>query len=95
MIFKLKAWSRKGVLSECLAAVLGLLLTVALCLASPTFAGAEESEDKSSEAKEAMGEKKGQDRESMAMDSTATQWSFQFAYQVMPDYHDDILDQSV
>jgi len=34
----------------------------------------------------------GQDRESMALDSTATQWSFQFAYQVMPDYHDDILD---
>ena len=34
----------------------------------------------------------GQDRESMALDSTATQWSFQFAYQAMPDYHDDILD---
>ena len=33
----------------------------------------------------------GQDRESMAMDATATQWSFQFAYQWMPDYHDDIL----
>jgi len=33
-----------------------------------------------------------QDRESMAMDSTATQWSFQFAYQSMPDYHDDLLD---
>lgn len=34
----------------------------------------------------------GQDRESMALDSTATQWSFQFAYQAMPDYHDDLLD---
>jgi hypothetical protein len=34
----------------------------------------------------------GQDRETMALDSTATQWSFQFAYQIMPDYHDDILD---
>lgn len=34
----------------------------------------------------------GQDRESMALDSTATQWSFQFAYQTMPDYHDDTLD---
>jgi hypothetical protein len=32
-----------------------------------------------------------QDRESMAMDATATQWSFQFAYQVMPDYHRDQL----
>jgi len=34
----------------------------------------------------------GQDRESMALDSTATQWSFQFGYQVMPDYFDDTLD---
>ena len=34
----------------------------------------------------------GQDRESMALDSTATQWSFQLAYQVMPDYFDDTLD---
>jgi hypothetical protein len=29
---------------------------------------------------------------SKALDSTATQWSFQFAYQVMPDYHQDTLD---
>ena len=34
----------------------------------------------------------GQDRESMALDSIATQWSFQFAYQGMPDYHNDVLD---
>ena len=34
----------------------------------------------------------GQDAETKALDSTATQWSFQFAYQWMPDYHDDILD---
>jgi hypothetical protein len=33
-----------------------------------------------------------QDDESKALDSTATQWSFQFAYQWMPDYYDDILD---
>ena len=33
----------------------------------------------------------GQSRESMAMDATATQWSFQFAYQAMPDYYKDIL----
>ena len=32
-----------------------------------------------------------QSRESMAMDATATQWSFQLAYQWMPQYHDDIL----
>ena len=34
----------------------------------------------------------GQDAETKALDSTATQWSFQFAYKWMPDYHDDILD---
>ena len=34
----------------------------------------------------------GQDAESKALDSTATQWSFQFAYQWLPDYHDDILE---
>jgi hypothetical protein len=33
-----------------------------------------------------------QDAETKAIDSTATQWSFQFAYQWMPDYHDDVLD---
>ncbi len=34
----------------------------------------------------------GQSREAMALDSTATQWSFQFAYQHMPTYHTDTLD---
>lgn len=33
-----------------------------------------------------------QDRASQAMDATATQWSFQLAYQSMPDYHDDVVD---
>ena len=32
-----------------------------------------------------------EDRATMALDSTATQWSFQFALQVMPGYHEDIL----
>jgi hypothetical protein len=32
--------------------------------------------------------------ESMAMDATATQWSFQGAYQWMPDYYDDIINGS-
>ena len=31
------------------------------------------------------------DAETKAMDSTATQWSYQLAYQKMPDYHDDIV----
>ena len=34
----------------------------------------------------------GQDSESRALDATATQWSFQFAYQSMPDYYDDIVN---
>lgn len=33
-----------------------------------------------------------QDAETRALDSTATQWSFQLAHQWMPDYHDDVLD---
>ena len=33
-----------------------------------------------------------QDDVSKALDSTATQWSFQFAYQTMPDYKDDNVD---
>lgn len=33
-----------------------------------------------------------QSRESMAMDATASQWSFQAAYQWMPDYYDDIVN---
>ena len=36
----------------------------------------------------------GQSRESQAMDATATQWSFQAAYQYMPDYYDDIVNGS-
>jgi len=37
-------------------------------------------------------EANAQSRESQAMDATATQWSFQFAYQMMPDYHDDLVN---
>jgi len=33
-----------------------------------------------------------QSRESQAMDATATQWSFQLAYQWMPDYHTDTVN---
>ena len=33
-----------------------------------------------------------QSRESMAMDATATQWSFQLAYQLMPDYYSDVIN---
>ena len=33
-----------------------------------------------------------QSRDSQAMDATATQWSFQAAYQSMPDYYDDLVN---
>ena len=36
-----------------------------------------------------------QDDVSKALDSTATQWSFQFAYQTMPDYKSDILSNGM
>ena len=36
----------------------------------------------------------GQSRESMAMDATATQWSYQLAYQLMPDYYNDDVNGS-
>ncbi len=39
----------------------------------------------------ACGDGEGQSAESKALDSTATQWSFQGAYQRMPDYHDDTM----
>jgi hypothetical protein len=37
-------------------------------------------------------EEEGQDSETKALDATATQWSFQFAYQAMPDYYDDLVN---
>ena len=37
----------------------------------------------------------GQDDVSKALDSTATQWSLQTAYQVMPDYHSDEISPGV
>jgi hypothetical protein len=66
-----------------------LLSFFLVVLLSAGTAFSQENEKASSGQAQGSG---GQDRESMAMDSTATQWSFQFAYQVMPDYHDDILD---
>jgi hypothetical protein len=36
-----------------------------------------------------------QDAETKALDSTASQWSFQFAYQWMPDYYRDTLDNGM
>lgn len=47
---------------------------------------AAQSEGEASEQGEAAS-----DAETKALDSTATQWSFQLAYQMMPDYYDDTL----
>lgn len=41
---------------------------------------------------EADAPKVTQDAETKALDATATQWSFQFAYQSMPDYYDDLVN---
>jgi hypothetical protein len=43
---------------------------------------------------QAQEEKPEQDRASMAVDATATQWSFQLAYQWMPDYHQDMINDT-
>ncbi len=59
-----------------------LVMTLATLVITPALGETEGEEEASG----------GQDRESKALDSTATQWSFQLAYQGIPDYHDDILD---
>jgi hypothetical protein len=38
------------------------------------------------------GDKPAQDDTSKALDATATQWSFQFAYQSMPNYYSDLIN---
>ena len=56
------------------------LLIISFCfLGIAAFAQDDESAD-------------AQSRESAAMDATATQWSFQSAYQSMPDYHNDLVN---
>ncbi len=55
-----------------------LFILLAIILAVPVFGQEEEAE--------------AQSRESQAMDATATQWSFQLAYQWMPDYYSDMVN---
>ena len=64
--------------------------TAALLLTLSLRADADDSQS-TPEADETASEDL-QDAQTKALDSTATQWSFQFAYQVMPDYHQDTLD---
>ncbi len=54
---------------------------------------AQEEDDKTIEVQEEENEG-GQSAASKAMDATATQWSFQLAYQTMPDYYDDLVNGS-
>ena len=53
------------------------LITMAVCISFTLYSQDDEA---------------AQSRESMAVDATATQWSFQFAYQMMPDYYDDMVN---
>ena len=62
-----------------------IVLLILTGFVSPLFAQ-DEQEDTSAE--------EGQSRESMAMDATATQWSYQVAYQLMPDYYNDEVNGS-
>jgi hypothetical protein len=64
--------------------VAGIALLAVLLALAPGPALAQEEQEESP--------KGGQDAETKALDSTATQWSFQFAYQVIPSYYDDTLD---
>jgi hypothetical protein len=60
-------------------------------LASAQSDEAETPQEGASASDELVDEISEADRATMALDSTATQWSFQFAWQVMPDYHEDVL----
>jgi len=74
--------------------VLGLILMVGLYMSGLAAAQAEEPDTEAASenaSDEEASEISDEDRATMALDSTATQWSFQFAYQTMPGYHEDTL----
>lgn len=71
-----RGFSDRSWLIPSVALVVALFLSFGV---APTFAQESESGEE-------------QDAQTKALDSTATQWSFQFAYQVMPNYYDDTLD---
>lgn len=78
-----RAWRLAGTIALALILVPGLMLADDDAGEPPE---AEESQSAEAPAEDA------QDALNKALDSTATQWSFQFAYQAMPDYHQDTLD---
>jgi hypothetical protein len=56
--------------------------------------GAQEAEEDASsppQAEDDAGSESLEDAQNKALDSTATQWSFQGAWQIMPDYHNDTM----
>lgn len=78
-----------------------IIFAVALLLAGtafsePVWAQQQPTEEKpaviQSEGEASEQSEAGQDAESKALDSTATQWSFQLAYQTMPEYYQDELE---
>ena len=94
MFFHLKVLKQAGCLIKCIKVSVVPLLAVALCMTLFASAHAKDNGAPVKVTAENSDEvvEKGQDRETQALDSTATQWSFQFAYQGMPDYHRDTMD---
>ena len=75
-----------------LAGPLGLALLLALSTGSAWAQDAgDEQGPPDPEATADAGAEGAEDALNKALDSTATQWSFQLAYQVMPDYHNDTM----
>ncbi|MGB5161145.1 MAG: hypothetical protein WBP10_03445 [Thermoanaerobaculia bacterium] len=73
---------------------LWMLVLLGICISGLAVAQAEQPDTEAAgadEGEEAASEISDEERATMALDSTATQWSFQFAWQAMPDYHDDTL----
>jgi hypothetical protein len=84
-------------------AVAGLIGITLIWILSPAFSMGNESSgfasrnanatcSQSDSASSEAGSEDLQSAQNKALDSTATQWSFQLAYQAMPDYHQDTLD---
>lgn len=89
---------RKFVIGKPLIFIAALLI-MGLAFSGPVWAQQQPEEEKvaavQSESETSAEDEGGQDDESKALDSTATQWSFQFAYQKMPDYYDDTLSNGL
>lgn len=68
-----------------------LSLLLVICAAGIVNAQSESEEATEAGASDEASEISDEERATIALDSTATQWSFQFAWQVMPDHHDDVL----